>query len=85
MADGVACQAAHVDTTKRYLPFTASSRTQIAIGYGLSAISPKNQKYPQQDSNLRNRLRRPVLYPLSYGGYNRQSTTSPRGEQTSAF
>ena len=23
---------------------------------------------PQQDSNLRTRLRRPVLYPLSYGG-----------------
>ncbi len=25
-------------------------------------------KRPQQDSNLRTRLRRPVLYPLSYGG-----------------
>ncbi len=24
--------------------------------------------YPQQDSNLRTRLRRPALYPLSYGG-----------------
>ena len=23
---------------------------------------------PQQDSNLRTRLRRPMLYPLSYGG-----------------
>ncbi len=23
---------------------------------------------PRQDSNLRHRLRRPVLYPLSYGG-----------------
>jgi hypothetical protein len=23
---------------------------------------------PQQDSNLRTRLRRPLLYPLSYGG-----------------
>ena len=23
---------------------------------------------PRQDSNLRTRLRRPVLYPLSYGG-----------------
>jgi hypothetical protein len=28
---------------------------------------------PQQDSNLRTRLRRPLLYPLSYGG----SDTSP--------
>src|SRR5437867_11970676 len=26
-------------------------------------------KRPQQDSNLRSRLRRPMLYPLSYGGY----------------
>ena len=25
-------------------------------------------EYPQQDSNLRTRLRRPALYPLSYGG-----------------
>ena len=25
-------------------------------------------KRPRQDSNLRHRLRRPVLYPLSYGG-----------------
>jgi hypothetical protein len=24
---------------------------------------------PRQDSNLRHRLRRPVLYPLSYGGW----------------
>jgi hypothetical protein len=24
---------------------------------------------PQQDSNLRSRLRRPLLSPLSYGGY----------------
>lgn len=25
-------------------------------------------KCPRQDSNLRTRLRRPLLYPLSYGG-----------------
>lgn len=24
---------------------------------------------PRQDSNLRTRLRRPLLYPLSYGGF----------------
>ena len=24
--------------------------------------------YPRRDSNARHRLRRPVLYPLSYGG-----------------
>ena len=28
---------------------------------------------PRQDSNLRTRLRRPVLYPLSYEGGNRPS------------
>lgn len=27
------------------------------------------QERPQQDSNLRTRLRRPMLYPLSYGGW----------------
>src|SRR5215469_6134853 len=32
---------------------------------------------PQQDSNLRTRLRRPLLYPLSYGGW-RNTRTSPR-------
>ena len=35
------------------------------------ANSPENLgllQYPRQDSNLRHRLRRPVLYPLSYGG-----------------
>ena len=26
------------------------------------------EERPRQDSNLRHRLRRPVLYPLSYGG-----------------
>jgi hypothetical protein len=27
---------------------------------------------PRQDSNLRTRLRRPMLYPLSYGGSGRE-------------
>ncbi len=27
---------------------------------------------PRQDSNLRTRLRRPLLYPLSYGGSGRE-------------
>ena len=36
-------------------------------------------KYPRQDSNLRTRLRRPVLYPLSYGGApNRASGSYPQ-------
>ena len=39
--------------------WTPSART-------LSGETPP--QYPRQDSNLRHRLRRPVLYPLSYGG-----------------
>jgi hypothetical protein len=31
---------------------------------------------PQQDSNLRSRLRRPLLSPLSYGGCATQKSTS---------
>jgi hypothetical protein len=31
---------------------------------------PTISKRPRQDSNLRSRLRRAVLYPLSYGGPN---------------
>jgi CheY-like chemotaxis protein len=34
---------------------------------------------PQQDSNLRTRLRRPVLYPLSYGGLATPKGYQPRG------
>ena len=37
--------------------------------------------YPHQDSNLNHRLRRPVLYPLSYGGTgagDRRNAHDPR-------
>jgi hypothetical protein len=33
---------------------------------------------PRQDSNLRHRLRRAVLYPLSYGGSGTEEVTSRR-------
>jgi hypothetical protein len=33
----------------------------------MTAGLDRNER-PQQDSNLRTRLRRPMLYPLSYGG-----------------
>lgn len=45
--------------------------------YGSSCLTPSpisvlitlsGLKCPRQDSNLRTRLRRPLLYPLSYGG-----------------
>ena len=42
---------------------------------GRSKVAPAQKGFaagcgrrPQQDSNLRTRLRRPMLYPLSYGG-----------------
>jgi hypothetical protein len=37
---------------------------------------------PQQDSNLRTRLRRAVLYPLSYGGWrDRPASAVPAGPE----
>ena len=49
----------------------------------------QSQWCPRQDSNLRNRLRRPVLYPLSYEGVcpsvrTRQNRTQLRNERSDA-
>jgi hypothetical protein len=35
---------------------------------GHEGVWPGQSVCPRQDSNLRHRLRRAVLYPLSYGG-----------------
>ena len=45
----------------------------LAFGQALTAWGKRTIRsgwpgYPQQDLNLRTRLRRPALYPLSYGG-----------------
>jgi hypothetical protein len=42
-------------------------------------VSPLQTGCPRQDSNLRTRLRRPLLYPLSYGGSGRRGniTSTP--------
>ncbi len=53
-------------------PILLSGLISVANG---SNCSNKISKYliylrPQQDSNLRTRLRRPLLYPLSYGGWH---------------
>ena len=40
----------------------------IRVTAGQNAFSPASGWRPQQDSNLRSRLRRPLLSPLSYGG-----------------
>ncbi len=46
---------------------------------GLHRTRPVMRQCPRQDSNLRPRLRRPVLYPLSYGGNGASLTTVIRG------
>ena len=43
----------------------------------MTAGLDRNER-PQQDSNLRTRLRRPVLYPLSYGGSVTQNLNAER-------
>jgi hypothetical protein len=40
-------------------------------------------RYPQADSNRRFWLRRPTLYPLSYGGKHSDFTTDPDSVQDS--
>jgi hypothetical protein len=42
-------------------------RLRLAASHS-SQRMPVSDVRPQQDSNLRTRLRRPMLYPLSYGG-----------------
>ena len=48
-------------------PRTHKPRTHIRR-FGACRCPETPQGYPRQDSNLRSRLRRAVLYPLSYGG-----------------
>ena len=35
---------------------------------GIMNSKPQNLRCPRQESNLRSRFRKPMLYPLSYGG-----------------
>ena len=48
----------------------------ICITAGQGPSGAAQDKRPQQDSNLRSRLRRPLLSPLSYGGCATQKGTS---------
>jgi hypothetical protein len=41
-----------------------------------SAMSRDTTLRPRQDSNLRTRLRRAALYPLSYGGWGNEKRIS---------
>ena len=47
-------------------------------------VGPQIQQCPRQDSNLRTRLRRPMLYPLSYEGGASQ-TSAPRRRSRTRF
>src|SRR5918995_1221681 len=55
-------------------PSTLRSRSWIL------ACFPWSSGRPRQDSNLRSRLRRAVLYPLSYGGSRLHEDTSGEDE-----
>ena len=52
------------------------------ISPGKRQLSQMISGRPQQDSNLRTRLRRPLLYPLSYGGWRSPRGYSLRAEHT---
>ena len=58
------------------------SRTAHASAGGRSSPHRRHRtgrRCPRQDSNLRFRLRRPALYPLSYGGGEGESSNRPVG------
>ena len=44
-----------------------------------------SDRRPRQDSNLRTRLRRPVLYPLSYEGGKRPHVAGVRLQTTAGW
>lgn len=47
---------------------SAATRRKGRIADRYCTSSEQDAQRPRQDSNLRSRFRRPVLYPLSYGG-----------------
>ena len=49
-------------------PVSENDTIVICITAGQTAFDAASGWRPQQDSNLRSRLRRPLLSPLSYGG-----------------
>ena len=67
-ASGLACN----EPTASYCTTHCTRHTKSCIGSELAApqLADDQARYwrPRQDSNLRSRLRRAVLYPLSYGG-----------------
>ncbi len=52
---------------------------QNPVPAGQVPVGAASDVRPQQDSNLRSRLRRPLLSPLSYGGCATPKVTSRKG------
>ena len=50
----------------------------VSVPAGQMEVGAATDRRTQQDSNLRTRLRRPMLYPLSYGGLAPEKATSRR-------
>ena len=68
-------EAAHADGKWRN-----DNSGDLSVTAGQNEFSLVFRWRPQQDSNLRTRLRRPLLYPLSYGGWRtRSARTVVRG------
>ena len=52
----------------RWRTVTKRDNGHLGVTAGQGQKSSAHDGRPQQDSNLRSRLRRPLLSPLSYGG-----------------
>jgi hypothetical protein len=52
---------------------------------GQSPVNLGQNGRPQQDSNLRSRLRRPLLSPLSYGGCATPKSTSHKPQENTSW
>jgi hypothetical protein len=63
----------------RWHPASEAVNRPHRVRAGQGQESPTHDKRPQQDSNLRSRLRRPLLSPLSYGGCATSKGTSHEG------
>ncbi len=62
------CRARASAVDRREAPGRVHARhSEFGTARALLAKMPAAHRYARQDSNLRTRLRRPALYPLSYG------------------
>lgn len=68
-----------VDRTRHHQP--QNGKKPEPSGFGPCRYLEPITLCPRQDSNLRPRLRRAVLYPLSYGGLRMSRTEVPDGRR----